>query len=505
MALGGGRVAVVRELMVEAMVLALAGGFLGVLVAYFGLDGLKTLGGERFEEWARASIDARVLFIALGLSVFTSVAFGLAPAVQATRMDITRALAEGGSRSIAGRSSTWPRRALVAVEVALGVVLLVATGLLMRTFVNVRSLDPGFEPDGLVTASVSLQDARYREASSVNRLFDESLRRLQSTPGVESAAISLQLPYDRMLNSGVRFAEDADADTKTTNATYVTPGFLSTLRLPLKQGRDLSEADRAGSVPVALVNETFGRVYSKSRPVLDRRIRIGGVLREIVGVTGDIQQRPSFTVDDGMSGPLVSLPLVLIPAAQTTDAYFRTAHIWFSPVWTIRARDAGGGAAALRQAIAGADPQLPISGVRNMSDVMADATTEQRLLMTLVALLAGAAVFLAAIGVYGVIAHSVAERRREFGIRIALGATPGRAVRAVTRGGILLAAAGSAGGVLLSIPAASLVRSFLWRVDPADPVTYAGVGVVLLVVATAASVLPALTLLRLNPAETLRN
>ncbi len=505
MALGGGRAAVVRQLMVEALVLAIAGGVAGVLLAHFGLDALKALGGSRFEQWGRASIDGRVLAIALGLSALTSLMFGLAPAVQASRLNVSRALSEGGSRSIAGRTATWPRRALVVVEVALGVVLLVATGLLMRTFLNLRALDPGFEAAGLVTASVSLQDARYQNAAAINRLFDESLRRLEATPGVESAAVSLRLPYERLLNSGFRFMDDAAAPAMTTNVTYVTPGFLTTLKLPLRQGRDVSPGDSPGAMPVVLVNETFERVYSKERPALGRRIRVGGVEREIVGITGDVQARPSFSAPGIAGGPLVSLPLVMIPAAQTADGYFRTAHTWFSPVWTIRARDQHTATAALAGAIRDVDPQLPLSSVRPMDRVIAESMTEQRLLMTLVAALAGAALLLAAIGVHGIIAHSVAERRREFGIRIALGATSADAVRAVSMTGILLTAAGAIAGLLLSIPATSLVRAFLWRVEASDPWTYAGVAGLLLVVAVVSSLLPALKLLRLNPAETLRS
>jgi predicted permease len=505
MALGGGRRAVVRQLMVEAVVVALVGGLAGVLVAHFGLDALKALGGARFEDWNRAVIDARVLAIAFGLAALTSVLFGLAPAIQASRLDVSRALVGGGSRGVAGPTSAWPRRALVIAEVALGVVLLVATGLLVRTFVNVRSLDPGFDPDGLVSVSVSLQDARYRDAASVNHLFDESLRRLTATPGVESAAVSLRLPYERLLNSGFRFVEEPPESGRTTTVSYVTPEFLGTLKLPLVRGRDLRATDRSGAPPIVLVNETFERVYSKEKPAIGRRIRLGGVEREIVGITGDIQARPSFGGAGISSGPLVSLPLVLVPAAQTTDGYFRSAHTWFSPAWTVRARDRAAASSAIARAIQAVDPQLPVSSVRAMDQVMAESITEQRLLMTLVAALAGAALLLAAIGVHGIIAHSVAERRREFGIRIALGATAGSAVRMVSMSGILLTVTGAVVGLLLSIPATSLVRAFLWRVEANDPWTYAGVALLLLVVAIVSSLLPALKLLRLNPAESLRN
>jgi ABC-type antimicrobial peptide transport system permease subunit len=234
-------------------------------------------------------------------------------------------------------------------------------------------------------------------------------------------------------------------------------------------------------------------------------VRVGGADREIVGVVGDVRVRPSFGGQGIESGPLVALPLVLIPASQTPDAYFRVAHTWFTPVWSVRSRDVRLAATALQRAIGETDPLLPISAVRGMDEVMSAAMTEQRLLMTLVGVLAGAAILLAAIGVHGVIAHTVAERRREFGIRIALGATAAHAVRSVSLDGITLAAIGAVTGGLLSIPATSLVRSFLWRVEVRDPWTYAGVAIALLIVGAVASVVPALRLLRLNPAETLRN
>lgn len=503
MALGGGRRLVVRQLMVEAMLIAGAGGLLGLLVGYFGLQGLQALGGERYEQWGRAAIDARVIVLAFGLSALTSLAFGLAPAIGASRLDVSQALA--GSRGVAGKASRWPRRVLVVSEVAIGVVLLVATGLLVRTFINVRSIDPGFDRANLATASVSLRDARYSTAASINQLFDRSLERLSTTPGIESAAISLEVPYERMLNLGFRFADDASTDSRMTNLSYVTPGFLKTLGIPLKSGRDLTDQDRAGAPAVALVNETFQRIHSKEQPAIGRRIRVGGAEREIVGIVGDVKVRPSLGGPGFESGPLVSQPLILISSAQTTDAYFRLVHTWFTPVWSARSRDGAAASLAVTRAIAETDPLLPISSVRSMDGVMSEALTEQRLLMTLVGVLAGAAILLAAIGVHGVIAHSVAERRREFGIRIALGATGADAMRSVSFGGIALAGVGGIIGGLLSIPASSLVRSFLWRVETSDPWTYLGVAVALLVVATVASVLPALRLLRLNPSETLRN
>jgi len=502
MALGGGRRVVVRQLMVEAAVIAGAGCVAGLLIGYFSLHGLQTLGGDRYEEWGRAAIDGRVIALAVALSMLASLAFGLAPAIRASRLNMSQAF--GGSRSVAGRPSKWPRRVLVISEVAIGVVLLVATGLLVRTLVNVRSLDPGFDRSNLVTASVSLRDARYSSAVSINQLFDQTLQRMAAIPGVEAAAVSLEVPYERLLNLGFRYADAASTDSSMTNLTYVTPAFVKTMGIELKSGRDFTDADRAGAPAVALVNEAFQRMYSKDQPAIGRRILVAGN-REIIGVVGDVKVRPSLGGPGFETGPLVSQPLILIPASQTSDAFFRLVHTWFTPVWSVRARDTGAASVAVTRAIGETDPLLPISSVRSIEAVMADALTEQELMMTLVGILAGAALLLAAIGVHGVIAHSVAERRREFGIRIALGATGADAVRSVALGGIALVGVGGIVGGLLSVPATSLVRSFLWRVEAGDPWTYATVAVTLLIVATIASVLPALRLLRLNPSEALRN
>jgi predicted permease len=503
MALGSGRGAVIRQLMIEAIVLAVIGGAAGLLIGSFALQGLKIVGAGTFDEWQRVTLDGRAVAATLGLSLLTAVIFGLVPALQASRLDVQAALAESGSRSVAGSARRWPGRLLVVSEVALGVVLLVTAGLLLRTLVNVRSLDPGFEPRGLVTGRTSLQDARYQSAVAINQLFDRTLASLRTAPGVEGAAVSLELPYERLLNMGFRFMDEAAAQGSMTNASYVTPGFLAALRIPLRAGRDLSDRDRATAPPVVLVNETFARIYSRDRAPLGRRIRLGGVEREIVGVTGDVQQRESLVIDGVPRGPLVSLPLVFLPAAQAGDGLFRTVHNWFTPVWSVRGETTAA-AAALRQALRGADPQLPLFDEQPMTVVMAAAMAQQRLLVTLVGALAAAAVLLAAIGIHGLIAHAVAERRREFGIRLALGASPARTLARVSLDGIALSAIGAALGGVLSLTAVGLVETFLWNVPARDPLTYAGVALLLLVVAAVASVLPALKILRLDPAQTLR-
>ncbi len=452
------------------------------------------------------TLDARVLLATFALSLVTAVVFGLVPAWQASRLDVQAALSEGGSRSIAGGARHWSRRALVVAEVALGVVLLVGAGLLLRTFLNLRHLDPGFNPVHLTTSSVSLQDARYSTSASVTQLVDQTLERLRAQPGVEAAAVSLGLPYQRLLNMGARFSDDPPDSGFPTNVSYASPGFFETLGMTIKHGRGLLDTDRANTSPVVVVNETFARVFSKGRDPMGRRVRLSGVEREIVGVVGDVQQAGSGFFVTGMTrGPITGTPQVYLPVSQTNDGMIRTVHTWFVPVWTVRDRSMQDGAAAIQDAIAAVDPLLPVSQTRDMTTVIAASMRQQRLLLTLVGVIAAAALLLAAIGIHGLIAHAVAERRREFGIRIALGASAWGTIRAVAISGLMLAGIGAIVGGLLSVLGVQLVSSFLWGVGDRDPATYVGVAVFLFVVAGVASVIPALRILKLDPAETLRS
>lgn len=501
MALGSGRRAVVRQLMVESLVLAVCGGVGGVLVGWLGLSGLQALAGQGYAEWQRVAIDARVVLVSGAGALITCLLFGTIPALAASRVDIQAAFSGGGSRSVAGGGRHWTRRGLIVAEVALGVVLLVAAGLLFRTFVNLRSIDPGFEPEGLVTASVSLLDARYPGPAEVNQLFDRTLDRLRNARGIQSAAVSLGLPFERVLNMGFRFPE-ADKG-QTASVMYASSDFFQTLGIPLRRGRGFAESDTAASLPVVVVNEAFRDIYSRDHEVVGRRVRLSGTDRHIVGVVADVQQRPGFIVDGMVPGPVVASPTIYLPVHQVSAGVVGT-HLWFPPVFSVRADTAALAEQALAASLASADPLLPIAGIREMSTVRDEATSQEQMLMTLVGTLAAAALLLTAIGLHGLVASAVTERTREFGIRMALGATPGATVRDVTTGGLALAAVGAALGVAIAVPASSLVASWLYGVAEHDVTTYVGAAVFLLLVASVASLLPALRILRLDPARTLR-
>ena len=507
MALGGGRGAVVRQLLVESATLALLGGALGLAVGWTVLSLLGRLGAQVFDLWQPIAVSGRALGATIAIALATSVVFGLVPALQASRLDIQAALSEAGTRAVAGTASRWPRRLLVVAEVSLGVILLVSAGLLVRTFIHLRDLSPGFDDRGLVTASVSLQDARYHDPAAVEQLFEETLRRIRAVPGVEGAGVALGMPYSRLLNNGIRRVDGRHPDPvgsgQITNMTYVTPGFFETLKVPIRRGRSISGADSASSALVAVVNEAFiQRYYRDDDVIVGRHLASGDVVREIVGVVGNTQQGSAGWGD---FGPISPLPCVYIPASQTTGPFLTLVHTWFEPSWVVRsAMPESAIVPQIRQAIEGFDAHLPIANVSTIDELRGDRLAAQRFMMWLVAGLGVLALVLSSVGVHGLIASGVHERTRELGIRLALGATARQAMMVVIAPGLLLAAAGVAIGGAGALAAVRLLRSFLWGVTPYDPLTFAAVLGVLLGVALVASVIPALRVLRLDPASTLR-
>jgi predicted permease len=505
LALGGSRGVVIRQLLVESGVLAVAGGLLGVAVGQLVLTTLLRLSTDVFPIGYPIALDARVFAATLALSIVTSLLFGLVPALQATRVNVQGALAESSSRAVAGGSSRWARRVLVAGEIALSVILLVGAGLLVRSFMELRGLDPGFDPSGVTTASVSLQDKRYEDAAKVNRLFADTLAEIRRQPGVEAAGVALGLPYTRLLNIGWGRVEGATEDDRggMTNLSYVTPGYFEALRVPVRSGRAFSDADATGSLPVAIVNEEFVRRFYKGQQVVGLHIATGGARREIVGVVGSTRVTSSGLGGDG--SPLPVPYIVYVPASQTPAGTLRQVHTWFSPAWVVRsAGSIAGIPETIRQAVARVDPLLPVAKIESMADVQATALASQRFMMTLVLGLGAVALLLAAIGIHGLIASSVTERTRELGLRLALGASGRQVLKDVMLPGISLAVIGVTMGAAGALAGARVMQSYIWGVQPRDPVTLLAVVGTLLVVALVASAIPALRVLRLDPASTLR-
>jgi predicted permease len=500
MAVGASRAGIVRQLLVESILLALGGCGIGIVLGVKTLDWLKALGAERLEMWHPIALDARVVAAMLAIALFTALLFGLAPAIRTSRVDIRSVLVEGG-RGIAGGRRHWTRGALVAVEVALSLVLLVSAGLLVRTLEYLNGLNPGFDARNVISAEASLQDARYSTSAAVNLLYRRTLDRIRAIPGVESAAVALTLPYERPLNDGFRSLDGDDTQGHGIEVVYVTPGYFETLRIPLRQGRAIRDTDGADSTPVAVASEAFVRKYFAHHPAVGGHIRMEGATLQIVGVAGDVQQHSGL----GNFGPLSLQPTLYVAAAQQGDKFLQVVHTWFAPKWVIRAP---GNAAVVESqvqaAVAAVDPLLPVARFRTVDDLRGRITLDQRYRATLFSILAGLALLLAALGLSGLISQSVNERTHELGVRLALGANAGQAMLTMVRPGLLLAAAGVFAGYGLSRLAAQMLEHLLWGVRPADPVTFIATSAVLVSVASIASLAPALRILRIDPAQTLR-
>ncbi len=502
MALGGGRLVIVRQLLVESLLLALGGCVAGIGVGVLTLDWLKGLGAKDFEVWHPIAIDARVMLAMLGMAALTSLVFGLLPAIATSGLDIRSVLSDGG-RGVAGGRRRWSRQALVACEVALTLVLLVGAGLLVRTLGYLTGLNPGFDARNLITAQSSLQDARYHTSAAVNRLFSQSLDRIRLIPGVQNAAVALTLPFERPLNTGFKALDTSDREGHSVEAVYSTPGYFETLRMPVRRGRVYRDSDTADAAKVVVVSESFAAKYFHGLEALGRHLDLGGgAPTEVIGVVGDVQQNSGL--DD--LGPASVEPTIYVPAAQFSDRDFQMVHTWFPPKWVIHASGpAGTLTARIQAAVADVDSQLPIAGFRTIDEIQAGNTKAQRYDAALFSILAGLALLLAAIGLYGLVSQSIAQRTHELGIRLALGATARQAMVNAIKPGILLALAGIAAGGVLSRASVHLLQHLLFGVAPSDPLTFAVTGAILLSVTVLASLVPALRILRLDPARTLRN
>ncbi len=501
LALGAPFSRIVRQLLIESTVLGLLGGLAGALVGWGALAGLREFGALTFPFLETVEVDWRVLAGTLLLTLVAGIAFGLAPAWQATRVDLRSA--QSGSRGVAGRKRFISLGALVGGQVALTVPLLFGAGLFLHTFLYLWNMNPGFDPNHVMFARFSLEDARYKTTAQMNRLYDKALERLHETPGIEAAAVSLTLPYERALNEGVKIG--ASENFETTNMTYVTPEFFTAMRIPVLQGRVFNRADGPDSAAIAAVNQAFVKRFLKNGEPLGQTLKIegGGFPPQqltIIGVVGDVLDKRAGW---GNYGPIGRIPMVYTPATQFAGM---GVHIWFSPKWVVRSSlDGAQVVKAIEDATHAADPLLPMASFASVRDLKEDALTFQRFLAVLAGTIAALAMVLSAMGIYGLISNLVTERTKELGIRMALGSGVGSAIRVALRPGLLWVLGGVAVGTAAALAFERFLKSFLYGVQPGDPLTLAGVGLGLLLATALASLIPASRIARLNPADTLRS
>ena len=496
-ALGASRGRVMRQVLTESVLLALAGGAFGLFFADWGVHALLSLAPDELPRAADIHLDHWALLFTCAVSLLTGIAFGLMPAWRAARTDVHSLLKEGSGRSAGSLRQGRVRNVLVIGEIALSIVLLVGAGLLLKTFANLVRTDPGFDGSTVLSAEIWLTGTRYGSTAAISDFYRRLTERIDALPGVRSAAvIEAGLPLER----GGRMGGMVDGRRVDQSLDYrtITPGFFQTLGVKLEQGRTFEAADADSAEPVAIVNETLARQLLRARDAVGHMVTIGNGAgpRRVVGVVGNMR---SYI---GLPAP----PTVFIPSAQTPAGFTRLFSAWYPTHVVVRTTgDPAALGTTLTRAIQETDAQVPIGRVRTMNDVLAASLTPQRFVMLLLGIFAVLAVVLAAVGIYGLMSFLVAQRTHEIGIRMAIGARASDVLRMIVVRAVLLAATGVALGLLGARALTRLLDSLLFGVTPTDPMTFAGVAAALVVVAIAASALPARRATRVDPIIALRS
>ena len=485
-----------KQFWIENLLLALVGGGVGIGVGFLALRGLLLLLPEHFLPVASVPIDARVMVFTLGAALLTSVLFGMLPALAARKVDLRASMA---GRSVASAGSLRLRQTLIAGEVALTVVLLAASGLLIRTLVHLETLAPGFNPNGVMTAKASLDDVRFHDPATFRKLMDESTAAMRQIPGVQNAAVGLTLPYERALNGGVTLSDGKEAGREDgTDVVYVTPGYFETLQMPMVAGRAITDSDGPSTQRVAVVNQAFARkFYGGTNPV-------GRYINKYTMIVGEVAD---VSVSSGLyaGAPLMSEQAMYIPASQVDAHFLALVHVWVQPDWVVRTSGATEGLPAeMQRALASVDPNLPFSGFYGMKDLLARTLATQQIEVALLGAMAALALMLSAVGIFALVANMVAQRTREIGIRMALGSTVGQAMVEIGFSGAGASLVGVVLGLALSAGALRVMRSVLYGVGVYDAPTLAAVVVTLVLVTVLATALPTLRIAKIDPATTLR-
>jgi predicted permease len=498
-ALGATRMRIVRQLVTESLVLAITGATLGVVVASWALRGVLHLYPQNLPRAQEVSIDYRVLLFTIGLSIVTGILFGLVPALQTSKPNLTGAMREGERTTTVGSGRSRLRSTLVIAETALGVMLLIGAGLLIRSLQKLSQVDLGFNPGHLLTANFDLSETRYN-SDQQDRFVTDLMARLKNLPGVAQVAGAIPLPLS---NNHIRTSFNvldhpvSEGNEPTAQFAAVTPGFFETAQIPLVHGRTFDARDQRNAPPVMIVSREFARRYFPNEDPLGRKVKIGASegpsresyrTREIIGIVGDVRTNdlmavPRATYYVPLPQLMFGAPTLLVRTAGETTAV--TAEI--------------------RKVLAAMDPDAPLYEVRTMEDYLALGLGRAKFQATLLAVFACLALLLTAVGLYGVMAYTVAQRTHEIGVRMALGASREAVLRMVLHKGVILTVTGILVGVAGALALATVIQSLLYQIPPRDPMTYAAVCVTLGTVALLASYIPALRATRVDPMFALRH
>lgn len=491
-ALGAGRRRLGLQMLAESVALALAGGALGLLLAYLAIPAIKTLSAASIPRIADLSIDFTVLAFVAGVALLTGLVFGLAPAWHASRATLGHVLKEGG-RTSGGAGGRWVRNTLLVAEVGLSIVLLVGATLLLRSFAKLTSVDPGFHPEHVLAFQVSLPNTAYPQPHNREAFFSALLDKLDALPDVASAGMVQALPMRSSYVLSLTFqGRPAPPPNTEPSANYrvVSPKYFETLGIPLLRGRAFTDRDTEESPQVAIVDQAFVDRHFRDENPLGRRIDIGNGgtgFNEIVGVVGSVHH-------EGLDAN--PHPTMYVPYRQDI----------FSSMW-IMARTGGDPArlaGSVRQVMREIDPALPAFRMGPLTDAVTESVAERRFSMLLLTLFAGIALFLAAVGLYGVVAYAVTQRTQEIGLRMAIGAAPADVLRMVVGDGLKLATIGVVLGIAAALGLARVIETMLFDVTPFDAASYSVTAMVLLVVAALACYVPARRAMRVDPLVALR-
>jgi putative ABC transport system permease protein len=491
-ALGASRGEIVRQLLIESVLLALVAGMLGVGLSWIATRALVTWAAGQIPQGIPISMDLRVLLFTLAISLLTGIIFGAFPALQLSKVDLNTTLRDEGRGSSAGRTRARMKSLLVVGQVALSLLLLIGAGLLSRSFGRLLHIDPGFDPHNVLTMNLSLPSVKYAKSQQQIAFFDEVLRRVSSLPGVRNAAISAALSLSAKRITPLLPEGHPDvplAQRPFVDIEAISPQWFQTMRVPLLGGREFAEADNALAPKVIIVNETFARRFWPSQNPIGKHVVVGRGpdLSEVVGMAADV--RNNGLAQDTQAQ--LYLPFQQLPWGNM-NLLVRTAVQPSSLISAVRAQ------------ISSVDPDQPVTNIQTVDQLMDNSRAQPRFTMLLLGVFSAAALALAVIGIYGVLSYSVTQRRQELGIRLALGAERGNILGLVVRQGLMLAGVGIAVGLVAALLLTRLMSSLLYKVGALDLTTFALTPLAFLVIALLASYLPALRATKVNPVEALR-
>jgi putative ABC transport system permease protein len=503
-AVGASPSRIVRQLLTESLMLAGLGGLFGLLLAECGVWLLPHMADVKLPRIAEMGIHPGVVLFALALVTICAVATGLVPALKAMHVDLNDSLREGGRGGSTSRGRHRLLNAMVTVQFALAMVLMVGAGLLVRSYMKLMNTDPGFQAEHVLTMETTLPLQSYGQGPQIRQFYDQLVERLSAIPGAQAVGIGTGLPLepgDHEIFSVEGTAQTA-ADTLATSHTWTLGDYFGAFHVPLKEGRFFTPEDRSGSELVVIINETFARRRFPGVNPLGRHIKQGASQstepwRTIVGVVGDAKT-------DGLGDAIE--PATYIPYRQLKDETLTSPAVNMRDLMIVirTAGDPNSALGSARAVVHGMDPSLPVTNVRTMDEVVSESASPQRFNTLLISVFGAVALLLAAAGIGGVLVYTVTQRTREIGVRIALGARPGDVLRLVLREGLMLAAVGIVMGVAASAGLTRVMRSLLYGTTPYDPVAFAASVCVLLVIALVASWIPAWRASAVDPVVALR-